>query len=134
MTLATATAWMARGGAVAAAVAALELLRVRHALADSGVFGWPTLRGELASAPAWLRALADRVLSYRGIVIVLAVQLVCALALPWLMHPALPWLVFACCLLISIRFRGIFPRYPLARRPPEKRTGRPEAARSANDV
>jgi len=108
MTLATATAWLARGGAVAAAIAALELLCVRHALSDTGVFAWPILRAELATAPRWLRAIADRVFSYRGIMVVLAIQLASALALPWLAHPALPWLVFATSLLISIRFRGTY--------------------------
>ena len=108
MTLATATTWLARGGAVAAAIAALELLCVRHALADTGVFGWPTLRAELATAPRWLRAIADRVFSYRGIVVVLAIQLSSALGLAWLANPALPWLVFATSLLISIRFRGTY--------------------------
>jgi len=108
MTLATATTWLARGGGLAAAIAALELLCVRHALADTGVFGWPTLRAELVTAPRWLRAIADRVLSYRGIVVVLVIQLASALALPWLTHPAVPWIVFASSLLISIRFRGTY--------------------------
>jgi len=108
MTLAAATTWMARGGAIAAAVAALELLWVRRALADDGAFGWPVLRRELASAPAWLRWVADRVLSYRGTCAVLVVQLAAALALPWCAHPALPWAVFACALAISIRFRGAY--------------------------
>jgi hypothetical protein len=108
VTLEVATAWMARGGAIAAAVAALELLWVRRALADTGEFAWPVLRGELAAAPGWLRALADRVLSYRGTVAVLMIQLAAALALPWSAHPALPWLVLASSLVISIRFRGTY--------------------------
>ena len=108
MTQASAVAWLARGGGLAAAIAALELLWVRRALADDGVFGWPVLRSELAGAPSWLRALADRVLSYRGVVVVLGIQLACAIALPWLAHPALPWLVFACSLVVSLRFRGSY--------------------------
>jgi len=108
MTLGVTTTWLARGGAVAAAVAALELLWVHRALADTGVFGWPVLRRDLVMAPRWLRAVADCVFSYRGIMAVLVIQLASALALPWLSHPALPWLVVASTLLISIRFRGTY--------------------------
>lgn len=108
MTLEAATVWMARGGAIAAAVAALELLWVRRVMADDGAFGWPVLRRELAGAPAWLRGVADRVLAYRSTCAVLALQLAAALALPWCAHPALPWVVFACSLAISIRFRGAY--------------------------
>lgn len=108
MTVDDATTWMARGGAIAAAVAALELLWVRQALADDGPWGWPVLRRELADVPAWLGAIADRVFSYRGILVVLSIQLASALALPWSAHPALPWLIFACSLATSIRFRGSY--------------------------
>lgn len=108
MTVDEATAWMARGGGLAAAIAALELLWVRRALADDGVFAWPVLRGELAAAPGWLRGVADRVCSYRGIVAVLVIQLASAAAMPWLDHPAPPWLVFGCALAVAIRFRGSY--------------------------
>jgi hypothetical protein len=108
MTEADAVAWMARGLAVAAAVATLELLVVRHALSDAGVFAWPVLRRELAGAPRALRGLADVVLSYRGTLVVLGVQLAAALALPWVDHPAPAWLVLVASLVISIRFRGSY--------------------------
>lgn len=108
MTLAAAVDWMARGLAIAAAIAALELVRVRRALADTGVFAWPVLRRELAGAPRALRALADALLSYRGTLVVLALQLGGALALPWLAHPAPAWLVFATSLAIAVRFRGSY--------------------------
>jgi hypothetical protein len=108
VTEASAVAWMARGTAVAAAVAALELLCVRHALADTGVFAWPVLRAELAGAPRAIRVIADRVLCYRGTLVVLGLQLAAALALPWTEHPAPAWLVLATSLAISIRFRGSY--------------------------
>ncbi|MCE9573542.1 MAG: HTTM domain-containing protein [Deltaproteobacteria bacterium] len=108
MTVDDAVAWMARGLALAAAVAALELLRVRRALADTGVFAWPVLRRELAGAPRGVRAVADAVLSYRGTLAVLALQLAAALALPWIDHPAPAWIVFATSLAIAIRFRGAY--------------------------
>lgn len=108
MTLATAITWLARLTAVAATVAALELLCARRALADTGVFSWPVLRGELARAPRAVRVVADAALSYRGTFAVLAVQLAAALTLPWLAHPAPAWLVFATTLTIAIRFRGSY--------------------------
>ncbi len=108
MTEAVAVTWMARGLALAAAVAALELLVARHALGDAGVFAWPVLRRELAGAPHPVRVLADRVLSYRGTLGLLALQLGAALTLPWIDHPAPAWLVVATSLAISIRFRGSY--------------------------
>lgn len=108
MTLEAATAWLARGAAVAAVVAALELLWVRRAVADTGVFAWPVLRAELSAAPVWVRTVADSVLSYRGTMVVVSLQLAGALALPWFAHPALPWLVLTCSLVVSIRFRGTY--------------------------
>lgn len=110
MTAATAITWMARLAGIAAAISALELLVVRRALADDGVFRWATLRRDLARAPAVMRAIADTLGSYRGTLLVLGVQLVAAiaLALPGLEHPAPAWLVFACALTISVRFRGSY--------------------------
>jgi len=108
VTLAAAVDWMARGLAIAAAIAALELVRVRRALADTGVFAWPVLRRELAGAPRAVRAVADIALSYRGTLVILALQLAAALALPWLDHPAPAWIVFATSLAIAIRFRGAY--------------------------
>lgn len=108
MSEADAVAWMARLAAIAAAVAALELLCVRRQLTDRGVFAWPVLRRELAGAPRPLRWLADRVLSYPGTVAVLALQLVAALALPIVDHPAPAWVIAATSLAIAIRFRGAY--------------------------
>lgn len=94
--------------ALATAIAALELVWVRGALADGGVFAWPVLRRELAGAPRPLRALADLAFSYRGVLVVLGLQLASALALPWTAHPAVPWVAFATTLLVSIRFGGSY--------------------------
>jgi len=108
VTESVAITWMARGLAVAAAVAALELLVVRHAFADTGVLAWPVLRRELAGAPRAIRALADRVLSYRGTLALMLLQLAAALALPWIDHPAPAWIVLATTLAIAIRCRGSY--------------------------
>jgi hypothetical protein len=108
VTLATAVAWMARLAGVATVVAALELVWIRHAVSDAGVFRWATLRRDFAGAPAVVRAIADRVFCARGIQIVIAVQLASGLALPWLAHPAPAWLAFATTFAIAIRFRGSY--------------------------
>lgn len=108
MTFEAAVDWMARLAAVAAAIAALELLWVRDALSDRGVFAWPVLRRELAGAPRAIRALADAVLGYRGMCGALALQLAAALALPFTEHPAPPWIAFAAALVTAIRFRGTY--------------------------
>jgi hypothetical protein len=108
MTLAEAVSWMARLAGAATAVAALELLWVRRALADDGVFAWPVLRREFAGAPRVVRVLADVGFGYRGVCAVLAIQLAAGLALPWFGHPAAAWLAFATTLAVAIRFRGSY--------------------------
>jgi len=108
VTLAVAVDWMARLAGVAAAIAALELLCVRDALADHGVFAWRVLGRELAGAPRAIRVLADTVLGHRGMCSVLVLQLGAALALPCTSHPAPPWIAFAAVLLTAFRFRGTY--------------------------
>lgn len=95
--------WMPRLAAIAVAIAALELLVVRRALADDGVFAWPILRRDFASP--WI---ADLVFAYRPTLAILALQLAAALALPWIDHPAPAWIAFATTLAIAVRFRGTY--------------------------
>jgi hypothetical protein len=93
--------WMARLTALAAALAALELLVVRRAFSDTGVFAWSILRRDYAGS--WL---ADRLFSYRATLALLVTQLAAAVALPW--FPLGAWIVFATSLAISVRCRGSF--------------------------
>jgi hypothetical protein len=93
--------WMTRLAALAVAVAALELLVVRRALSDNGVFAWPILRRDHTR-------LAGFVFAYRPTVVILALQLASAIALPWLDHPAPAWIAFVTSLAISVRFRGSY--------------------------
>lgn len=93
--------WMTRLAGLAVAIAALELLVARRALSDDGVFAWPILRRDVAP---WLGI----VFAYRPTLVVLALQLAAALALPWLDHPAPAWIAFATTLAIAVRFRGSF--------------------------
>jgi uncharacterized membrane protein len=91
---------MARLGAIATAIAAVELIVVHRAL-TSGVYRWSVVRrglpfgvvGDLVFASPWP---------------VLAVQLASAVALPWTSCAVVPWLAFATTFLISIRFRGTY--------------------------
>jgi hypothetical protein len=93
--------WMIRLGALATAIAALELMVVHRAFSDTGVFRWSTLARDFPRAAAPL-------FSYRGTWLLLILQLGSALALPWLDNPAPAWLAFASSLAISIRFRGSY--------------------------
>jgi hypothetical protein len=86
------TAWLA---AIATAVAALELLVVPRALGDRGVFAWSVLRRELAGAPAPIRVLADASFGTRGTLVIIALQLAAAIALP-------------CTIAIAVRFCGTY--------------------------
>ena len=97
------TAWLA---AIATAVAALELLVVHRALGDRGVFAWSVLRRELAGAPAPIRVLADASFGTRGTLVIIALQLAAAIALPICGHAA--WLALACTIAIAVRFRGTY--------------------------
>jgi hypothetical protein len=97
------TAWLA---AVATAVAALELLAVHRALGERGVFAWSVLRRELAFAPVPIRAIADAIFGSRGTIVVIALQLAAAIALPVFDQAA--WLALACTFAIAVRFRGTY--------------------------
>lgn len=98
---ATHVEWMARLTAVAAAIAALELLVARRAVADDGVFAWPVLRRAYARP-----GLVDWLFGYRSTIGLLVMQLGAAAALPW--EPRAAWVVFATALAMSVRFRGSF--------------------------
>lgn len=92
---------MAYPTAFASAVAALELLVARRALSDTGVFAWPVLRRDYAHP-----RLVGLLFAYRPMLVVLALQLAAAVALPW--FPLGAWLLFATTLATAVRFRGSF--------------------------
>ncbi len=102
----TALGWTQRLVAISIALSAIELLVVRAAWSDTGVFRWSTLRQELA--PRWSRRVLDPVFGARGFTIVVAAQLALALALPWVAHPAASWLLLVTTLAIAFRFRGSY--------------------------
>jgi len=84
----------------AVALATLELLAVRRAFADDGIWRWSTLARELR----WLRP----VLAYRPFLAVLGVRLVAALLLlGGLRGPVAP-VLWVTTLLVDVRFRGTY--------------------------
>jgi hypothetical protein len=97
-----------RLAALAVLLSSLELLRMRRALDERGVFRWSVLRREFSRAPGLVRALLDAALSYRGFVLLLWLQLLGAAALGARAHGALAPLLFVCTLLVCVRFRGTF--------------------------
>lgn len=95
---------------VATVMCALELLAMRRAWSERGVFAWSVLRDEWGP----LRPVASLAFSETGFLVVLALQLVSALALPFTANaphviavtPA--WIAAATTLLVSVRFRGSY--------------------------
>jgi len=91
--------------AIAVVQQSVELLALRRAMADDGVWAWSVLRRDFAGAPA---GLADAVLGYRGTIAILVLRLAAAAAVP--VAPALPCLLvmLATSLLVALRWRGSF--------------------------
>lgn len=108
MTAAVALQWMERLVAGSVALQTLELLRVRRAFRDDGVWRWSTLRREHARAFWLTRTLLDALLDYRSFVALLCVQLVAVLTLPWLEAPAPALIAASTALLVCTRFRGAY--------------------------
>jgi hypothetical protein len=91
--------------AIAVVQQSVELLALRRAMADDGVWAWSVLRREFVGVPA---GLADAVFGYRGTLAVLTLRLAAAAAVP--VAPALPCLLvmLATTLLVALRWRGSF--------------------------
>ena len=97
-----------RAVALAVLLQTIELLQLRRAFSDAGVWRWPLLRPEHAGFPAPLRGLFALVLPYRPFLLLLALRLLAALALlGWSRPPLLLFLAFSQ-LAIGVRFRGSF--------------------------
>lgn len=90
------------------ALQTIELLRVRSALGERGVFAWSVLRDDHRGAPALIRAALDFLLGTRGFVALLALQLAAALVLPWSTLSVWPLVLLTTTLLTCIRFRGTY--------------------------
>jgi hypothetical protein len=105
-TPAAALAGVTRLIAIAVALQTIELLLVRRVAADDGVWRWSTVRRELDVFPRPLRWLLDRLLGYRGLVAVLGLRLVAALALFAIVHVALVGALLASTILLALRWRG----------------------------
>jgi hypothetical protein len=89
---------------------ALELLSVRRAFSEQGVFAWSELRRDFARSPA--RPLLDLLLSYRGFFGVLLTQLLLALLMPLTVGTRLgapcTTMLLGTVLLVGVRFRGSY--------------------------
>lgn len=96
--------WMPRLAALATAVSALELIIVRDAFYDRGVYAWSVLRADYGTLARPL----GLVFGARGTLAVLVFQLAAAIALPVIAHPAPAWIAFGTSLAISIRWRGSY--------------------------
>ena len=91
----------------AIALQTLELLAVRASMRDDGVFAWPTLRADYARLPRALRTVLDGALAYPRVLMLLAVQLIAALALlGGTGSSGASSALLVTCLALSGRFRG----------------------------
>lgn len=96
--------WMPRLAALATAICALELVIVREAFSERGVYAWSVLsanQGRLARPLAWI-------FGARGTLAILVLQLAAAIALPLVAHPAPAWIAFGTTLAIAVRWRGSY--------------------------
>lgn len=107
LSLADALGWCARLSALSVALQTLELLQVRAAFADEGVWSWPVLKEEHAALPLPLRGLFALLLPYRAFLALLLVRLPLALLLGLGALWAAPLLLVSQ-LAIGARFRGTF--------------------------
>jgi hypothetical protein len=105
---ASAITWSQRGIALAVLLQTIELLQLRRAYSDRGIWRWSLLRPEHSSLPAPLRWLFAVLLPYRNFVTLLAARLLAAgLLLGAGASWVLPWLWLSQ-LAICVRFRGTF--------------------------
>lgn len=105
--LVDALTWCARLSALSVVLQTLELLQVRTAYADDGVWSWPILKEEHAALPPPLRAILGAVLPYRAFLALLVVRLPLAGLLALGFWWCAPLLLFSQ-LAIGARFRGTF--------------------------
>lgn len=94
--------------AVAVALQSIEMILVRRALADDAIWSWPIMRQEFARFPTWARRFFDCVLSYRGFMAVLGVQLIAAVVLLLTGREWISGILLVTVVLAAVRFRGTF--------------------------
>lgn len=104
--------WSGKLIALAIALQTLELLALRGAVEDEGVWDWRILKAEFEIFPSFFRWILARILSWPGFVCFLGIRLVAAavvLAVPSeLLSPAWMIFLFLSTMLISLRWRGTF--------------------------
>lgn len=86
----------------------LELLAIRKSIADTGVWSWQIVQRDFKPLPSPIRAVLERLLSYRAFLLILATRLVLGAAMAFTFNPVVIALVFASTLLIALRWRGSF--------------------------
>ncbi|MEY4582377.1 MAG: hypothetical protein RL701_7080 [Pseudomonadota bacterium] len=105
---ATALTGCERALALALLVSSLELLQVRAAFSERGVWRFDILRREHALLPAVLRGLCALLFPYRAFLVLLGLQLIAAaLLLCAGVREVLPWLWFSH-VAVCVRFRGAY--------------------------
>jgi Vitamin K-dependent gamma-carboxylase len=106
--LASAITWSERAIALAVLLQTLELLQIREAYADTGIWRWSTLRSEHRGLPAPLRGLFALLLPYRSFIGLLIGRLLAASLLLGVGTPSVLPFLWLSQLAICVRFRGTF--------------------------
>jgi hypothetical protein len=105
---AQALAWTERLIAVATLLQTVELLQLRPAFADGGIWDWDVLKQEAGSFPRPLGSAVGLLLEQRGFTCVLGLRLFTALLALFLPGAAPPLVLLLTTLLICLRWRGSF--------------------------
>jgi len=102
--------WITKIIAVAVLLQGLELLQIRRAFANDGIWKWSTLRKEFEIFPTFVQKLLHAALNYPRFLIVIAGQIALAISLLALPqpHPALFIGLLITTGLIALRWRGTF--------------------------
>jgi len=106
--VAGAVAWTGRLTALALALQTLELLGVRRAWSDTGIWRWALLAPEHQALPAPLRWLLAQLLPERRFAALLWLRLLAALALGVGVGPGMAPFLLLTQVAIGVRFRGTF--------------------------
>ncbi len=105
---ATALIWITRLISLAVLLQSIEMLQIRSAFSDAGVWRWPTLKREFAIYPRALQKILDFALKYRNFIVLLSVRILAAIIGLGIGSGVSVLVMFLSTLLVSMRWRGTF--------------------------
>ena len=100
--------WGVRALGFAVLLQSIEMLSLRHAWSDRGVWSWSALRNDFVVLPAPIFKVLEGLFTETRFRLLLLFQLVCAVALVFQPERALAIGLFFSVFLVSVRWRGVF--------------------------